>query len=253
LNNRTATGLTSQDDLVSPRVGLVVKPLPAVSLYTSYSRTSLPRAGEQLASLSPTNQALDPETFRNTEVGVKWEISQFLSLTAAAYRLDHGNVAVPDPVNPTVSLLVDAERTTGLELEVSGNVTNRWSLHGGYAYQDAEVTRAISATIVAGARLGQVPRHTFSLWNKYDLSNRLGIGLGVISRDDSFVATDNAVVLPASTRVDAALFYSITPRVRLQANVENLFNERYYWLAHNNNNILPGSPRGARVGITTGF
>lgn len=253
LNNRTATEFTSRDDLVSPRVGLIVKPFPAVSLYTSYSRTSLPRAGEQLASLSPTNQALDPETFRNKEVGAKWEISQVLSLTAAVYRIDHGNVAVPDPVNPTVSLLVDAERMAGLELEVSGSVTNRWSLHGGYAYQDAEVTRGISAAIVAGARLGQVPRHTFSLWNKYEISNLFGVGLGVVSRGDSFVATDNTVVLPASTRVDAAVFYSVRPRVRLQANVENLFNERYYWTAHNNNNILPGSPRGLRVGLTAGF
>jgi len=253
LNNRTAAELTSHDNLVSPRVGLIVKPNPAVSLYTSSSRTYLPRAGEQLASLSPTNQALDPETFRNIEAGAKWELSPTLSMTAAVYRMDRGNVAVPDPVNPTLSLLVDAERTTGLELEASGRVTDRWSLHGGYAYQDAEVTRGLSASIVAGARLGQVPRHTFSLWNKYDVSRLLALGLGVISRGDAFVATDNTVVLPGATRVDAAVFSNVTPRVRLQANVENLFNKRYYWTAHNNNNILPGSPRGLRVGLTTNF
>jgi catecholate siderophore receptor len=253
LNNRDATELTSHDDLVSPRVGLIVKPGSAVSVYTSYSRTYLPRAGEQLASLSPTNQALDPETFRNIEAGAKWEINPLLSLTAAVYRMDRGNVVVPDPVDPTLSLLVDAERTTGLEMEVSGSVTNRWSMHGGYAFQDAEVTRGLSAAIVAGARLGQVPRHTFSLWNKYDVSALLGVGLGVISRGDAFVATDNTVVLPGATRVDAAMFFNVTPRVRLQANVENLFSERYYWTAHNNNNILPGSPRGVRVGLTTNF
>ena len=37
--------------------------------------------------------------------------------TAAVYRLDRGNVAVPDPADPTRSILVDAQRTKGVELE----------------------------------------------------------------------------------------------------------------------------------------
>ncbi len=253
LNHRTGIELASEDGLVSPRVALIVKPVAAVSLYGSYSRTALPRAGEQLASLSVSNQALDPETFRNTEVGAKWDVGPALALAAAVYRLDRGNVSVPDPVNPTVSLLVDAQRTTGLEMEVGGRLADWWSVHGGYAFQDAEVTRTQSATIVAGARLGQVPRHTFSLWNKVDLSRRLGAGVGIISRGDSFVTTDNTVELPGATRVDAALFVTLTRGLRAQVNVENLFDTQYYWSAHNNNNILPGAPLGVRVALTTGF
>jgi catecholate siderophore receptor len=252
-NNRTGDELSSEDNLLSPRVALVVKPVPAVSLYGSYSRSYLPRAGEQLASLSATNRALDPETFRNTEVGAKWELTRMLSLTAALYRLDRGNVVAPDPSNPTLSLLVDAERTTGLEVEIAGNPMDRWSLHGGYAYQDSEVRHTLSATIVKGARLGQVPRHTFSLWNRYEVSRLLGIGLGIVSRGDSFVAADNTVILPGAARVDAAGFFTLAPRVRAQVNVENLLDTRYHWTAHNNNNILPGSPRAVRVTLTTSF
>ena len=46
----------------------------------------LPRAGEQLSSLSATTESLDPETFRNYEVGAKWDINPALSMTAAAVR-----------------------------------------------------------------------------------------------------------------------------------------------------------------------
>jgi catecholate siderophore receptor len=252
-DDRTASQFASTDGLVSPRLALIYKPIAPVSLYASYARSALPRAGEQLSSLTLSTQALDPENFRNYEVGGKWEITPALSFTTAVYRLDHGNVVVRDPLNPTLSHLVDAERSTGLELELSGTVIDRWSVHGGYAYQQAEITRSLSAAVVAGNRLGQVPDHSLSLWNRYDVSRTWSVGLGIIAQSDSFVATDNVVVLPAFARVDAAVFFRITPRVRAQVNVENLFDERYYPSAHNNNNIAPGSPRAVRVALTTGF
>ena len=68
-----------------------------------------------------------------------------------------------------------------------------------------------------------------------------------------FVAVDNTVTLPGYTRADAALFYTITPAVRLQLNVENLFDARYSINADSNTNISPGSPRAGRVGLTTRF
>jgi catecholate siderophore receptor len=253
LDRRTDERFRGEDDLVSPRLGLVFKPLATLSVYGNYSRSYLPRAGEQLSSLSASNRALDPEEFQNVEAGVKWEVTPALALATAVYRLNRGNVVVADPLDPTTSLLVDAERTTGLEVEASGTVANRWRLHAGYAYQHGEVTRSLSPTVLAGARLGQVPRHTFSLWNRYEISRRWGVGLGVSSRGESFIATDNAVVLPSFTRVDAAVFVTLTGGLRLNVNVENLFDERYYAAAHSNNNITPGSPRAVRVLVHARF
>jgi catecholate siderophore receptor len=206
-----------------------------------------------LSSLSASNRALDPETFRNVEVGTKWEVRPGLALSGALYRLNRGNVVVPDPLDPARSLLVDAQRTTGLELEASGTIGNRWRLHTGYAFQDGEVTRSLSSTVLAGARLGQVPRHTFSFWNRYEVSSRWAIGLGVSSRSRSFIATDNAVVLPSFVRVDSAVFINLTDELRLHVNLENLFDARYYASAHSNNNITPGSPRALRLSLTTRF
>ena len=134
-----------------------------------------------------------------------------------------------------------------------GAVTRRWSLQGGYAFQNGEITESLSATVLAGARLAQVPRHSFSLWNRYDFTNRVGAGLGVVSMDDRFVATDNTVVLPAYTRVDGAVFFGITPQIRAQVNIENVLDAAYYPAAHSNNNIAPGSPRAVRFALTTRF
>ena len=252
LNNRTGATLQTDDGLLSPRFGLVYKPAEAISLYASYSLSYLPRAGEQLSSLTPSNQALDPEEFRNAEVGAKAEVAG-VEMTAAIYRLERRNVAVPDPSNPTVSLLVDGQRSEGIEVSVSGNLSSRWSVVGAYALQNGEILQSLSATARAGARLAQLPRHSASLWNRLDLSATFGLGLGVVYRDAIFTSTDNTVTLPAFTRVDAALYYSFSKRLAAQLNVENLLDTEYYATAHSNTNITPGSPRAVRVSWTTRF
>ena len=73
---------------------------------------------------------------------------------------------------------------------------------GGYAYQDAFVTSATTAARRA-RRSAQVPHHTFSLWNRYQICPRLGAGLGIVHRWDMFAAIDNTVTLPGYTRADA--------------------------------------------------
>jgi len=252
-NNRTATDLSSDDGLASPRVGLIYKPVTPVSVYASYSLSYLPRAGEQLASLSLTNQALEPEQFTNYELGAKWDLTPGLSFTAAGYQLDRSNVVVPDPTDPSRSILVDGQRTKGIELGLGGSLTSAWSVMGGYAWQDGEITRSLSPTAQAGATLAQLPKNSFSLWNRYDFSPKWGAGLGVIYRSSVYTSTDNTVLMPGFTRVDAAVFFKLNAKLRAQVNVENLFDADYYSYAHSNNNITPGSPRAVRFGITSRF
>jgi catecholate siderophore receptor len=251
-NNRTGVEVERVDNVFSPRVGLIVKPAEVVSLYAGFTRSFLPRAGEQLSSLTVTNQALEPEEFTNYEVGAKWDLPVGLAATVAAYHLRRTNVAVADPTQPSVIHLVDAQRTRGVEAGLSGSPTSSWTVMGGYAYQDGAITSSISPTAQAGAALAQVPRHSFSLWNRYDLTRSWGLGLGVIHRGDSFTSTDNRVTLPAFTRVDAALFGRVG-NVRGQVNLENVLDTGYYASAHNNNNITPGAPRALRVSLSAAF
>jgi len=150
-------------------------------------------------------------------------------------------------------ILVDGQRTKGVELGIGGRITESWSTVGGYAYQDGAITRTLSPASVTGAVLAQLPAHTFSLWNRYDIQSRVGVGVGVIHRSDMFTSTDNTVVLPAATRIDGAVFVTLTRRLRAQINVENLFNDPYYASANGNNNITPGSPRAVRMSLSARF
>jgi catecholate siderophore receptor len=246
-NHRNGQRLEVTDTPVSPRAGLVYKPIEAVSIYASYSRAFAPRAGDQLASLTPNNASLDPEKFTNIELGAKWDIRPSLSASAAVYRLDRTNVAVTDPADVTRQILVDGQRTRGVELGLQGALTRQWDVMGGYAYQDAKLTAAQSTTVKAGTIVPQVPKHTLSLWNRYDFTTKLGAGLGVVYRDSIYASTSNAVKLPAFTRVDGAMYYNISPMYRVQLNVENLFDRRYWASANSDSNITPGSPRAVRV------
>lgn len=252
-NNRNGQNFTTNDNLVSPRGGLIYKPFDNFSLYSNYSIAYVPRAGDQLASLTLTNAALKPEEFRNYEVGAKWDIRPDLSATLALYQLDRLNALATDPNNPALSFLVDGQRTRGIELGLSGNITDAWKVMGGYAFQNGEITKSISSTALAGATLAQVPEHTFSLWNRYDITQQWGVGLGSIYRSKIFAATDNLVTLPGFLRFDAAVYFKATKNIQLQVNVENLFDKKYYANAHNNTNITPGSPIAVNAGISVKF
>ncbi|AZP13793.1 TonB-dependent siderophore receptor [Undibacterium parvum] len=252
-NNRNLENIQVTDTPVSPRIGLVFKPMPTVSLYGSYSLAFAPRAGDQLGSLTSSNQAFDPEQFKNLELGAKWDILPNLEASAAVYQLDRTNVVIPDPLDVTRSILVDGQRSKGVELGMTGKLTPEWSIMGGYAYQDAQITKTQSASIKAGAVVAQVPTHSASLWNRYDFSQAWGAGLGLVYRGQIYASNDNAVVVPGFTRVDAAVFYRVNKNLQLQMNVENLFDKNYYASANSNNNITPGAPRGLKLGLNASF
>ncbi len=199
----------------------------------------LPSSGDQFSSLTTVTQQVQPEKFRSYEVGAKWDVNRSFSFTTAIYRLDRTNTRSTDPSDPTRIVQTGSQRTNGFELGLSGSVTRRWTMTGGYARQNAFVTSSTSAA-KAGAIVAQVPHNTFSLWNNYRVTSRWSAGLGILNRSDMFAAIDDTVRLPGYTRADAAMYYSLSERIRLQANVENLFDRKYYVNADSNTNISPG-------------
>ena len=251
-NNRNGDNLRRIDNLVSPRAGMVYQAAHAAFALWQLQRLYLPSSGDQFSSLTTVTQQVQPEKFNNYEVGAKWDVARSFSVTTAVYRLDRTNTRSTDPNDPTRIVQTGSQRTNGFEFGVNGSITRRWKVAGGYAYQDAFVTSATTAA-QAGAQVGQVPHHTFSLWNNYQILPRLGAGLGILNRTDMFAAIDNTVRLPGYTRADAAVYYSLTERMRLQANVENLFDRKYYVNADSNTNISPGFARAVRIGLIARF
>ncbi|HVQ31086.1 MAG TPA: TonB-dependent siderophore receptor [Vicinamibacteria bacterium] len=251
-NNRNDDTLSRVDDLLSPRAGVVYKPVLPVSVYGSYTVSYLPSSGDQFSSLTAITEQVKPEKFTNYELGVKWEPRPGVDLTAAVYRLDRTNTRATDPNDPTRIVQTGSQRTSGVEIGLGGRVTSAWRIAGGYAYQDGFVT---SATIAAkaGATSAQVPHHTLSLWNHYQFLPRLGAAVGILFRTDMFATIDNTVTLPGYTRLDVAAFYALTKDLRLQANLENALDEKYWLNADSNTNLSPGFGRVLRVGLSARF
>ena len=247
------TEFSRKDDLLSPRLGLIFKPMPALSLYANYGRSYLPQSGGQFAGLTPTTEALKPERFDNIELGAKWEPIAGLLATAAVYQLDRTNTRATDPLNPGVTVLTGAQRSRGLELGLERSVSDRWQISAGYAWQNAKVTKATTACPSGECEVPLVPRHTFSLWNKYDVSDKLGLGLGVIARSKSFTSIGNSVRIPGYARVDGAAFYKLARGVDAQVNVENIFGADYFPTSNGDNNISPGAPRTLRATLRFGI
>ncbi len=241
------------DNKLSPRAGLIFKPLDNLSLYASYSQSFVPRAGDQLSGLSLSTSNLSPEKFINHEVGAKFDVTPDLSLTAAIYKLQRENVI--SALTASESVLVDGQQTRGLELGIAGKLTSKWSMFGGYALQDAEISKAHDK-FLKGAELGQTPRQTFSLWNRYQINEIWGAALGLVSRSEMYAltpTTSDSTILPGYTRLDAAIYGQFSKNLRLQINLENLTNKEYALSAHNNNNIVPGSPFAGRATLIYNF
>lgn len=243
------------DNLWSPRAGLIFKPVENASIYAAYSRTYLPRGGDQLTGLSITNQSLAPEKYQNYELGAKYDLAAGLSLAAAAFQLDRDNVlSLSDPNNPASTLVpIGRQRTKGIELSAAGEITDQLSVVAAYTLSNAKFLDSQSGTVVAGNRVPNVPRNAASLWTRYNPLEQLGLAVGVISQGKRYAATDNLVSMPGYTRVDGALFYKLTDGFDVQLNVENIFNKRYFTYAHSNTNITPGSPTAFRVGLNARF
>ena len=251
-NTRDDQRLRRTDRMLSPRIGLVYKPVEPVSLYGSYGVSYLPASGDQFSSLNATTSTLEPERFRNVELGAKWDVRPDLALTGAVYRLDRTNTSAKDPADVTRTVQTGAQRTSGLELALSGDVTAQWQLTAGWAMQRATIVSATTAA-AAGNGVPLVPHRTLSLWNRYQLRPALGIGAGVVHQARVYAAIDDAVTLPGFTRADAALFFTLNRFLRGQVNVENVLDQRYFATAQGNNNIMPGASRTLRLSVTTGF
>ena len=242
---------TRVDDLWSPRVGLVFKPVAAASLYVSYSRSFLPQSGDQFLSFNATAATLKPEQFDNYEVGAKWDIIPKLTLTTAVFRLDRENTRAPGPVAGQI-VQTGAQRSSGFELSLVGNIIPKLTTSLGYAYTKAEITATTTAA-PNGRRVGQVPRNQLSLFNRYEVSDKLGIGATLYYQSAQFATISGATRVPAYTRIDGAIFYKLTDKIEAQVNIENLTDKTYFPSAHNDNNISTGAPINARFTLVAKF
>lgn len=235
-----------QNEKFSPRVGLVYQPWPWLALYGNYVE-SLGGANTALAS---SGKPLDSETAQQHEVGFKTELfDKKLLTTVAFYELTKQNVATADPTNPGFSVQTGEARSRGMEVDVSGQVTDGLNLIASYAYTDTEITKDNGGN--QGHRFWNVPKNSGSFWAKYAVQEpslrglSFGAGTYLIGQREGNNA--NTWQMPGYVRVDALLGYTLDvgrSKVTTQLNVNNLLDKTIYETSAFDGFLAqPGAPR----------
>ena len=243
---------TAHDTKFSPRVGLIYQPTSWLSLYGNYVQSLGAWGTEANIAVDVNGNPLPPEQASSYEGGLKTEsFGGRLRSTIAVFNVIKSNVATRDlsSPNPTALLAIGEERSHGIEVDVSGDLTTRLSAIATYAFDVATITK--DNTGLQGNALANVPRQSGSLWLKARLLPTLFVGGGAVLRGERQGDNQNSFQLPGYVAVDALVGYVIkTGRSRIvpQINVTNLTNARYFintnvYDSNPRTGIMPGQPR----------
>ena len=249
-------------------LGMVFKPVPIGSLYTAYATSSNPIGAEfdgtstAYGGLSPVlngnpTQIFGPEKNTAIEVGTKWELfDRHLLVTGALFQTEKENAResrnitaatataeCPYPAGATGSVACisagAAYRIRGIDLGVSGKITDKWSIFGGLVLMQSEVTKSnippantTLFTTNVGLKLANVAHQSFSLLTKYQLTDVWEIGGQAVYRSKiyggTFLAANQGTSLPSYWRFDAFAEARINENWKLKLFVNNIFNKTYY-------------------------
>ncbi|BCA56531.1 Ferrichrome-iron receptor [Nitrospira sp. KM1] len=219
----------------SPRIGVSYQPIPQASVYANVTRSFQPNFGP----FTVADNQFKPTTATQYEAGVKTVIvPDRLTSTLAIYRILKKDVLAVNPADPTGFSFVQtgAQRSQGVEFDVTAQLAQGWRAIATYAYTDARI--AADTSIAVGNRIPLVARHTGSLWTTYDFQvaplKGFGVGGGMFAVGERAGDLANTFELPGYVRADAAVYYrkpEIFPHTNLiaQLNVQNLLNQNYFY------------------------
>ncbi|MGE6792667.1 TonB-dependent receptor [Pseudomonas guineae] len=227
----TTTRLSSRDKELSGRAGVVYKPAENGRIYLAYG-TSFNPAAEALASSGSLNAAaseLDPEENKTWELGTKWELlDNRLQLDAALFRVEKTNAR--ETLADGSTALAGEQRVQGLELGVSGRISEQWNVYANYTFLDSETLKAAdTAAGIAkeGQALGNTPPRSFNLWSTYELPAGWRVGYGARYASERNVTSSDNAKLDAYWVHNAMLGYKVNQELDLQLNMNNLFDKDY--------------------------
>lgn len=227
------TGIQTSDDMLSWRAGIVYKPRTSGSVYFGYGTSFNPSvdAGTTGAGLStsPTatnNPNLEPEETRNFEVGTKWDaVGGRLSLNGAIFRTEKVNARTRNATNDPF-VLSGRQRVDGVELGVSGSLTDRWTALASYAFMHSEISASASVA-EQGNNLVLTPENTFNLWTTFRLPWEVTVGGGAQFMDAVFRNTTNTTFVPSYWLYSGLASYEANEHLTLRLNLQNLTDKQY--------------------------
>jgi iron complex outermembrane recepter protein len=252
-----------ENDSLTGRFGAGYTLTPGLLVYASVAQSFVP---QQPGTVDIDGNLLDPQTGLQYEAGVKSELAggRFLS-TVSVYRIRKANVPLTDlPLFNQTGRIVFfpgvAERSRGIEFDAAGRVTDRLSVVGNYAFNDAETVQHVNMPSLVGTRLGNTPAHLSRVWVAYDSSAGIARGFGIgggFRAQSSQTMQFDTLALDGFTVAELGAWYRLplaaAQRLRLQVNVDNLFDREYYVRASDRSIVHPGTQRSARLTLAIEF
>jgi iron complex outermembrane receptor protein len=243
LDNRvTSQRSDQQHDALTQRLGLLYQFTPSVGLFANASTSFKPNNG-----LDRNGGSFDPEEGIGYETGIKLDLlDDRLSATLAAFHLTKENVLTADPLDPAFQAVAGEARSRGFDLQLSGRLSEAVRLIGAFAWIDAEVTEG-DANLPAGSRLLGVAKRSGSLLAVYEFQDGWlrgsDVGAAYTYVGDRSGESGSDFQLPAYQTLDLLAHYRVNEHLKLGAQLNNLFDEKYYERAYSSLWVMPGEPR----------
>ena len=252
-NYSAVTGLpTNGNDtsVISPSIAGVIKPTKELMFYANWIQAL--QQGP-IAGAGTTNAGTQFPAFVSTqyEVGAKVDFGK-IGATLSAFQ-----ITMPASYTQGTTFVVDGQnQNRGIEFVLFGEPWEGLKLNGGFVWLDARQANTASGINNGRMSVGQAP-FTASLTADYDTPFWKGFGMmgRVVYNDMVFVNATNTQMVPAWTRFDAGVRYSIDrpdgKPVTLRANVFNVF-DMNYWNA-TGTFFVSNQPRTLMLNLSTEF
>ncbi len=221
--------LSSHDEVLSSRAGLVYKPADNGRVYVARGTSFNPSAENAVSNtggLTKSTQKLKPEKNEIWELGSKWELlSGRLMLDSALFRVSKGNAR--ERLSDGSYILAGEQRVQGVELGATGKLSDHWKVYANYTFLDSETLKSKVDPRRKGQALGNTPPRSFNLWTTYEIMQGLTLGYGGNYVSKRNVTSSTQAKLGEYWRHNAMLGYTVNRNLDLQLNVNNLFDKDY--------------------------
>lgn len=271
-SNGTVARGTVTNRLLSPSGSLIFEPTRNSSIYATYSYSSRPQGTDvaQAVNLAtgtstgqtPNGNPFSPEKTTLYEVGAKADfLNERLGVNGAVYRLDKSNSYFVDSSGSVSDGFSEAglgERINGVEMGVSGKITDAWKVFASYALMTGRVTASLTSPTAVGNDAPDLPKNNYNLWTTYDIIDHVSTGLpgkitiggGVQYASGYWADSANTALIPYTFSVDSMVSYE-DDKWSLALNGYNLTDHLNYSSSFGSSRAVPAA--GRTVMMTAGF
>lgn len=229
------------DNKVTPYAGLIYDFLEDYSWYASYTEIFKPEDKQDA-----NQQYLDPREGKSYETGLKGEFfDKQLNASMSVFLTQQNNVAEKSGSieidNKPVDIYrsADGVESKGFEIELDGKITNNWDMSFGVAHFNAEDANGKKVQTTAA-------RTSANLFTKYTL-DKWSFGGGLNYKSEAYKdETAGRITQDAYVLANLMAAYQVDQNIKLQLNVNNLFDEKYYE-GLGKNSMVYGAPRNATL------